>query len=113
MQKKTNSNVEKDEAITLSVTVVQPKSAAEAMRLIGTIVVALVDDPSQVSVSLDMQLPGRPTIVRVRTAAGDIGKVIGKQGRTARAIRTILSAYSQREKTQITLDIVEGDKPCL
>ena len=49
--------------------------------------------------------------IRLRVAASDVGKVIGKQGRTARSMRTILSAASMKLKHRFSLDIVEEDHP--
>ncbi len=50
------------------------------------------------------------TVLRLRVAAGDVGKVIGKQGRTARSLRTVLSAASMKLKHRFSLDIVEEEK---
>jgi predicted RNA-binding protein YlqC (UPF0109 family) len=71
---------------------------------------ALVDNPD--SVSVETFKDGDGTVLRLRVAASDIGKVIGKQGRTARSIRTILSAASMKLKHRFSLDIVEeGQTP--
>ena len=73
--------------------------------LIAEIVKALVDHPEEVSVN---EVGGSHTIVlEVRVAKTDIGKVIGKQGRTARAMRTILSAASAKIKKRTVLEIIE------
>ena len=73
--------------------------------LINYIAQALVDHPEQVSVN---EVTGDQTIVLELTVAKeDIGKVIGKQGRTARAMRTILSAASAKNKKRTVLEIVE------
>jgi predicted RNA-binding protein YlqC (UPF0109 family) len=73
--------------------------------LIGDIARALVDFPESVSVeSFDED---DSTVIRLRVAPNDIGKVIGKQGRTARSMRTILSAASMKLKHRFALDIVE------
>lgn len=75
--------------------------------LIAEIAHALVDKPEHVSVQA---LPDRDgTVLRLKVALGDVGKVIGKQGRTARSIRTILSAASMKLKHRYSLDIVEED----
>ena len=66
---------------------------------------ALVDHPETVSVELIPEPTS--TVLRLRVAASDIGKVIGKQGRTARSIRTILSAASMKMQHRFSLDIVE------
>ena len=66
---------------------------------------ALVDIPDSVSVEAFQE--GDGTVLRLRVAPSDIGKVIGKQGRTARSMRTILSAASMKLKHRYALDIVE------
>lgn len=66
---------------------------------------ALVDDSEAVQVT---EVEGeRVTIIELRVAAGDLGKVIGKQGRTARAMRTILNANATKLKRRAVLEIVE------
>ncbi len=73
--------------------------------LIGYIARALVDHPEQVSVS---EIEGNQTsVLELKDAKEDLGKVIGKQGRTARAMRTILSAASAKIKKRSVLEIVE------
>jgi uncharacterized protein len=52
---------------------------------------------------------GDGTVYRLRVAPGDVGKVIGKEGRTARAIRTILGGIGMKQKHRYTLDIIESD----
>ena len=49
------------------------------------------------------------TVLRLRVAPTDVGKVIGKQGRTARSVRTILGAVSMKHHHRYTLDILEED----
>ena len=66
---------------------------------------ALVDIPDSVSVEAFQE--GDGTVLRLRVAPSDIGKVIGKQGRTARSMRTILGAASMKLKHRFALDIVE------
>lgn len=66
---------------------------------------ALVDNPSAVQVT---EVEGEQTaVIELRVAKEDLGKVIGKQGRTARAIRTILSAAASKEKKRCVLEILE------
>ena len=73
--------------------------------LIGYIAQALVDHPEQVSVS---EVEGNQTsVLELKVAKEDLGKVIGKQGRTARAMRTILSAASAKLKKRTVLEIIE------
>ncbi len=73
--------------------------------LINYIAQALVDHPEQVNVT---EVEGDQTsVLELKVAKEDIGKVIGKQGRTARSMRTILSAASAKIKKRTVLEIVE------
>ena len=77
----------------------------EMKELIEYIAKALVDNPDEVSVT---ELEGRQTsVIELRVAKEDLGKVIGKQGRTARAMRTILGAASTKLKKRSVLEILE------
>jgi uncharacterized protein len=74
-------------------------------KLISYIAQALVDNPDQVEVS---EVEGNQTsVLELKVAKEDLGKVIGKQGRTARAMRTILSAASAKVKKRTVLEIIE------
>ncbi len=74
-------------------------------ELITLIAKALVDNPEEVSVS---EVEGNQTaVLELKVAKEDLGKVIGKQGRTARAMRTILSAASAKVKRRTVLEIIE------
>ena len=74
-------------------------------ELIMYIAQALVDNPDQVSVS---EVEGNQTsVLELKVAKEDLGKVIGKQGRTARAMRTILSAASAKIRKRTVLEIIE------
>jgi uncharacterized protein len=74
-------------------------------ELIKYIAEALVDHPDQVSVE---EVEGNQTsVLELKVAKEDLGKVIGKQGRTARAMRTILSAASAKIKKRTVLEIIE------
>jgi uncharacterized protein len=76
-------------------------------ELVREIARALVDEPEAVEVqSVDRD---ENTVLRLRVAPGDVGKVIGKQGRTARSVRTILGAVSMKLHHRYTLDILEED----
>jgi predicted RNA-binding protein YlqC (UPF0109 family) len=82
---------------------------AEQMKdLVHKIVGALVDQPEHVTVELVQDRDS--TVIRLRVAHQDIGKVIGKQGRTARSLRTILGAASMKLQRRFSLDIMEEDK---
>lgn len=74
-------------------------------ELVEDIAKALVDQPDQVVVR---EVSGeQTTVLELRVAADDLGKVIGKQGRTARSIRTLLGAVSMKLNRRITLEILE------
>ena len=77
------------------------------VALVSEIARALVDTPE--SVSVEPIHEGDGTVLRLRVAASDIGKVIGKQGRTARSLRTILAAASMKLRHRFSLDIVEEE----
>jgi hypothetical protein len=73
--------------------------------LIKFIAEALVDHPDQVSVK---EIEGEQTsVIELKVAKEDLGKVIGKQGRTARAMRTILNAASTKIRKRAVLEIIE------
>jgi len=74
-------------------------------ELIAQIAKALVDDPDQVFIrSIEGE---QTTVFELRVAKSDLGKVIGKQGRTATSIRTILNAAGMKLKKRFTLEILE------
>ncbi len=66
---------------------------------------ALVDDPGAVEVH--EVRPGPTTVYRLRVAAADVGKVIGKHGRTAQALRLLLAATAARDGRRAVLEIEE------
>ena len=73
--------------------------------LIKLMAKALVDDPEQVDVQ---EIKAQQTLVlELRVAKEDLGKVIGRKGRTAQAMRTILSCASAKEQKRVILEIVE------
>jgi len=73
--------------------------------LINYIAQALVDNPEEVSVT---EVEGNQTsVLELKVAKEDLGKVIGKQGRTAQAMRTILNAASAKIKKRTVLEIIE------
>ena len=83
------------------------KDAVSAMQsLIQELAKALVDDITAVQVEVISD--NDSAVLRLRVAPTDIGKVIGKQGRTARSLRTILSAASMKYQQRFALDIVEA-----
>lgn len=73
--------------------------------LVETIAKALVDKPEEVEVT---EIEGeQTTVIELKVAKDDLGKVIGKQGRTARAMRTILGAASTKVRKRSVLEIIE------
>ncbi len=78
---------------------------SELRELIDYISRALVDMPDEVNVN---EIMGeQTTVVELKVDKSDLGKVIGKQGRTARALRTILNAASTKLKKRAVLEIIE------
>lgn len=73
-------------------------------EVVETIAKALVDYPDEVAVS---EVKGETTVLELRVAPSDLGKVIGKQGRTARAIRTVLRAAGMKSRKRLVLEILE------
>jgi predicted RNA-binding protein YlqC (UPF0109 family) len=74
-------------------------------EVVETIAKALVDSPDEVAVN---EIDGEATtVLELRVASQDLGKVIGKQGRTARAIRTLLRAAGMKLKKRFVLEILE------
>jgi hypothetical protein len=79
----------------------------EVDELVREIARALVDEPA--SVEVESENREENTVLKLRVAPQDVGKVIGKQGRTARSVRTILGAVSMKLRHRYTLDILEED----
>ena len=77
-------------------------------QLVREIARALVDEPAAVEVAAVDRDDN--TVLKLRVAPQDVGKVIGKQGRTARSVRTILGAVSMKLHHRYTLDILEEDE---
>ncbi len=73
-------------------------------EVVETIAKALVDHPDEVAV---IELEGEATVLELRVAPQDLGKVIGKQGRTARAMRTLLRAAGMKLRKRFVLEILE------
>ena len=77
----------------------------ELKELVAYVARALVDSPDDVRVN---ELQGeRTTILELRVHPDDLGKVIGKQGRTARALRTVVSAAATKAQTRAMVEIME------
>lgn len=79
--------------------------AGDMRILIEQIAKALVDDPAQVSVNPVEE--GGETVLELTVAPNDLGRVIGKQGRTARAMRNLLGAAGLKFHKRYTLEILE------
>ena len=74
-------------------------------ELVEVIAKALVDDPDSVAVS--ERQDGRTTVIEVRVADSDMGKVIGKQGRIAKAILSVVKAAAAKEDKKVVVDIIQ------
>lgn len=73
-------------------------------ELVETLAKALVDHPEMVTV--DMKEKEKTCVIELRVAPDDMGKVIGKQGRIARAIRTVVKAAATKERKRVTVEII-------
>ena len=73
-------------------------------ELVEVIAKALVENPDEVFVT--ERTEGKTTIVELHVAASDMGKVIGKQGRIAKAIRSVVKAASSKDNTRVDVEIV-------
>ncbi|MGH9651835.1 MAG: KH domain-containing protein [Terriglobales bacterium] len=81
------------------------EQGGDIRALVEQIAKALVDEPEQVSVQV---VEGdQVTVLELRVGPNDLGKVIGKQGRTARSLRTILGAAGMKLHKRFTLEILE------
>ncbi len=72
--------------------------------LVETIAKALVDSPEEVVVTEETN--GKNTVVQLHVAASDMGKIIGKQGRIAKAIRSVVKAASSKTNTRVDVEII-------
>jgi hypothetical protein len=77
--------------------------------LVEVIARALVDDPAPVEV-FEAGSPGEP-VYRLKVGKDDLGKVIGKKGRTAKAFRTLIAAAASLQDLRPTVEILEPDRP--
>jgi len=80
------------------------EEGGDVRALVEQMAKALVDEPDKVSVTA---MEGDSSVLELRVAPGDLGKVIGKQGRTARSMRTILSAAGMKLNKRFSLEIIE------
>ena len=95
-------------SVTTSMTQHEPAPPASVAELVREMVQAMVDEPKAVDVRSVKR--DENTVLKLRVAPEDVGKVIGKQGRTARSVRTILGAVSIKLHHRYTLDILEEDE---
>ena len=78
-------------------------------NLVELLVKALVDNPDAVNVT---ETSGNSvTVVEINVAAEDVGKIIGKEGRIANAIRTVVKAAAAKQNKKVTVEIVTDNKP--
>ncbi|HUP16662.1 MAG TPA: KH domain-containing protein [Acidimicrobiia bacterium] len=75
-------------------------------KVLTYVVGQIVDDPSQVEVTIIEQGPDE-VLAEVRTGPGDMGRVIGRRGRTARAIRTLAQAAGDEEGVSASVDFAD------
>lgn len=74
-------------------------------KLVEIIAMALVDNPDQVQVTESKE--NQTTVVQLKVAEDDMGKVIGKQGRIAKAIRTVVKAAAIKSNMKVVIEIVQ------
>jgi predicted RNA-binding protein YlqC (UPF0109 family) len=79
--------------------------APTATAVLDNVVRALVDDPDAVVV--DATARGRRVVLGVRVAPGELGRVIGRQGRTAKNIRTVVRAAASKDGVEVDVDFMD------
>ncbi len=77
-------------------------------NLVKTIARSLVDNPEEVVVTETSDRHG--SVIKLSVASDDMGKVIGKQGRIAKAIRTVVKASAMKENKNVTVEIIREDE---
>lgn len=80
-------------------------------EVLEVLVVELVDKPDEVYVEETVSNGGNTRVLTVNVAYGEVGKIIGKQGRNARAIRHILESIAAKAKTRVVLEIADSAPP--
>lgn len=78
---------------------------ATALSVLGYVVRQLVEDPDAVSIELDDR--GRRPVLNVHVGAGDMGRVIGKRGRVAQSIRTVVRAAAARDGGDVEVEFLD------
>lgn len=82
------------------------ESAAEELReLVEAVATPLVDDPDAVEVTSDLN--GRNLLIEIRVAADDAGKIIGRQGRVIKSIRTLARAAASRKDLAVDVELLD------
>ena len=76
-------------------------------ELVEFLAKSLVDNPDEVRVRMRDRSRDQQTVIELEVSPADLGKVIGRQGRTARAMRTVLAAAGQKSRRRFTLDILD------
>lgn len=84
--------------------ILHQNEASRQRELVEVIAKALVDNPDEVVVTEKTE--GRNTVIELHVAASDMGKVIGKQGRIAKAIRSVVKAASSKDDSRVDVEIV-------
>lgn len=84
---------------------VSSKPLGELSHLVETMAKALVDRPEEVSIN--EVIGENTTVIELRVAKEDVGKIIGRSGRTAQALRTLLNGASTKLKKRTVLEIIE------
>lgn len=79
-------------------------------ELLLGVVRELVDDPEQAKVEATIGTGGRTVVLTIGTGAGDLGKVIGKRGRTAESLRYLLEAMAARHRIKVVMEIDDQRK---
>ncbi len=74
-------------------------------EILESIILNIVDDKD--SVSVVEKIEGEKYVYEVKVAEGDMGRVIGKQGRNAKAIRTLIKSLGAKEKKRISIDFID------
>ena len=79
-------------------------------ELVEIIARALVDNPDQIEVTERQDRDSNENVVQLQVAGSDMGKVIGRKGRIAKAIRTVVTATAARQNKQVVVEIVSKDE---
>ena len=87
-----------------------PERGYKMEELVETIAKYLVDDPDKVSVQDIGEDDKHEEIMQLSVAADDMGKVIGKQGRIAKALRTVVKAAATKARRQVNVEIVSNEE---